>query len=58
MMRPAPGGTRLLVATGAAAASLDELLPLVRAVVASASDVLVMTPVLTNALQWISSGEA
>ena len=50
-----PGGTRLLIATGAAAASLDELPPLVRAVVAGASDVLVMTPVLTSALQWIAS---
>lgn len=48
-------GTRLLIATGEAAASPAELPPLVRALIAQASDVLVMTPVLVSALQWIAS---
>ena len=48
-------GTRLLIATGEAAASLDELPQLVQALIDSASDVLVMTPVLTSRLQWLAS---
>ena len=49
------GGTRLLIATGEAAASQDELPQLVQALIDSASDVLVMTPVLISRLQWLAS---
>lgn len=49
------GGTRLLIATGEAAASTGELPPLVRELVARATEVLVMTPVLTTALEWLAS---
>jgi hypothetical protein len=48
-------GTRLLIATGEAAASQDELPRLVRALIDSASEVLVMTPVLISRLQWLAS---
>ncbi len=48
-------GTRLLIATGEAAASQDELPQLVRALIDSASEVLVMTPVLIGRLQWLAS---
>ena len=50
-----PSGTRLLIATGASAANVDELPPLIRALVGTASEILVMTPVLVGALQWIAS---
>jgi hypothetical protein len=46
---------RLLVATGEVVADPGELPPLVRAVLRSASDVLVMTPVLVSGLRWIAS---
>jgi hypothetical protein len=49
------GGTRLLIATGEAAASEDELPQLVRTLIAGASEVLVMTPVLVSRLQWLAS---
>jgi hypothetical protein len=49
------GGTRLLIATGEAAASQDELPRLVRALIDNASEVLVMTPVLISRLQWLAS---
>jgi hypothetical protein len=49
------GGTRLLIATGEAAASEDELPRLVRALIESASEVHVMTPVLISRLQWLAS---
>ena len=48
-------GTRLLIATGAAAAAVEEVPPLVRALIGTASEVLVMTPVLTSRLRWIAS---
>jgi hypothetical protein len=48
-------GTRLLIATGEAAASEDELPRLVRALIDMASEVLVMTPVLISRLQWLAS---
>jgi hypothetical protein len=47
--------TRLLIATGAAAAAVEDVPPLVRALIATASEVLVMTPVLTSRLRWIAS---
>ena len=43
---------RLLVATGEAAADADELPSLVRVLLESASDILVMTPVLVGRLAW------
>jgi hypothetical protein len=49
------GGTRLLIATGEAATSEDELPRLIRALIDSASEVLVMTPVLVSRLQWLAS---
>jgi hypothetical protein len=49
------GSSRLLIATGEAAASEDELPPLVRALIENASEVLVMTPVLISRLEWLAS---
>lgn len=48
-------GRRLLVATGAAVAEIDELPPLVRGLIEAASDVLVITPILPGGLQWLAS---
>ncbi len=48
-------GTRLLIATGEAAASEDELPRLVRALIETASEVLVMTPMLISRLEWLAS---
>lgn len=45
-------GQRLLVATGAAVAAVDELPPRVRGLLEDASEVLVITPILTGRLQW------
>ena len=49
------GGTRLLIATGEAAASEDALPRLVRALIENASELLVMTPMLISRLQWLAS---
>ncbi len=49
------GGTRLLIATGEAAASEDALPRLVRALIESASELLVMTPMLISRLEWLAS---
>ena len=46
---------RLLVATGAAVAQVDQIPPLVRTLIDAASDVLVITPILPGALQWLVS---
>lgn len=46
---------RLLIATGEAAASVDELPRHVRDLVDSASELLVMTPILVSKLQWLTS---
>lgn len=48
-------GRRLLVATGAAVADIDELPPLVRGLIDAASNVLVITPILPGGLQWLVS---
>ena len=48
-------GTRLLIATGGAAASDDELPRLVQALIENASELLVMTPMLISKLQWLAS---
>jgi hypothetical protein len=46
---------RLLIATGAAASSLEELPPLIRALIESASEIVVVTPMLVTGLQWLAS---
>ena len=46
---------RLLIVTGAAAGNVEELPPLVRALIESASEILVVTPVLPGRLQWLAS---
>ena len=51
----ARGGTRLLIATGEAAASEEELPRLVRTLIENASELLVMTPMLMSRLQWLAS---
>lgn len=48
-------GRRLLVATGAAVADVNELPPLVRDLIDAASEVLVITPILPGGLQWLVS---
>jgi hypothetical protein len=48
-------GTRLLIATGGAAASEEELPRLVRVLIENASELLVMTPLLISRLQWLAS---
>lgn len=52
---PPVRGTRLLIATGEAAASVDELPPLIRALIETAAEIVVMTPVLVGRLQWLAS---
>jgi hypothetical protein len=47
--------TRLLIVTGAAVAGVDELPPHVRSLIESASEILVVTPVLPSRLQWLAS---
>ena len=48
-------GTRLLIVTGAAVADVAELPPLVRSLIESASEILVVSPVLPGRLQWLVS---
>jgi hypothetical protein len=45
-------GRRLLIATGAAVADVNEFPPLVRGLLEAASDVFVITPILPGRLQW------
>jgi hypothetical protein len=52
---PAMEETRLLIVTGAAVADAAELPPLVRSLIESASEILVVTPVLPGRLQWLAS---
>jgi hypothetical protein len=47
--------TRLLIVTGAAVADVADLPPSVRSLIASASEILVVTPVLPGRLEWIAS---
>lgn len=46
---------RLLIATGGVAAGEGALPPLVREIVATASEILVVTPILTNRLRWLAN---
>lgn len=52
---PADDETRLLIVTGSAIADVAELPPLVRSLIQTASEVLVVTPVLPGRLQWLAS---
>ncbi len=52
---PANEETRLLIVTGAAVADTSELPPLVRSLIESASEILVVTPLLPGRLQWLAS---
>jgi hypothetical protein len=48
-------GTRLLIATGEAVADIEELPPLVRGLIETASDILVVSPILAGRLRWLAS---
>jgi hypothetical protein len=47
--------TRLLIASGEAAANVDELPVLIRALIQSASEIIVITPILVSRLRWLAS---
>jgi len=47
--------TRLLIVTGAAVAEANRLPSLVRTLIGSAAEILVITPVLPSRLEWIAS---
>jgi hypothetical protein len=47
--------TRLLIAAGEAVAGLEELPPLVRRLVETAAEILVVSPVLVGRLHWLAS---
>ncbi len=51
---PAPGIQRLLVVSDAAVADVDELPPVVRAIIDAAIDVYVLTPTLPGRLAWLA----
>jgi hypothetical protein len=51
----AAGQTRLLIATGEAAAHVDELPPLIQTLIQNASEVRVITPILVSRLRWLAS---
>jgi hypothetical protein len=52
---PSNDGARLLIVTGAAVADVEELPALVQSLIVSASEILVVTPVLPSRLQWLAS---
>ena len=54
-MDEASGERRLLIATGAVAADVTQLPALVRELIESASDILVISPILPGRLQWLVS---
>ena len=55
MATHADSHTRLLIVTGAVVADVTELPPLIRSLILSASEILVITPVLAARLQWLAS---
>jgi hypothetical protein len=55
MTNAADGDTRLLIVTGAAVADVADLPPLIRSLISSASEILVIAPVLPGRLQWLAS---
>jgi hypothetical protein len=50
-----PGGTRLLIAAGEAVADLEKLPALIRRLIETASEILVVSPVLVGRLRWLAS---
>ena len=54
-MDEASDGRRLLITTGAVAADVTQLPALVRELIESASDILVITPILPGRLEWLVS---
>jgi hypothetical protein len=52
---PDDDNTRLLIVTGAAATDVDELPQLIRVLLQSSSEILVVTPVLPGRLAWLAS---
>ncbi|MDQ3778231.1 MAG: hypothetical protein M3310_05115 [Actinomycetota bacterium] len=52
---PPEQGSRLLIVTGAALADVVVLPPLVRSLIESAAEILVVAPVLPGRLQWLAS---
>ena len=55
MAKSAETDTRLLIVTGAALADVGELPPLIRSLISSASEILVIAPTLPGRLQWLAS---
>jgi hypothetical protein len=49
------GDTRLLIVTGSVVADVAELPPLIRTLISSASEIVVIAPVLPGRLQWLAS---
>ena len=49
------GGTRLLIAAGEAVADLEKLPALIRRLIETASEILVVSPVLVGRLRWLAS---
>jgi hypothetical protein len=49
------GGTRLLIAAGEAVADLEKLPALIRKLIETASEILVVSPVLVGRLRWLAS---
>jgi hypothetical protein len=49
------GGTRLLIAAGEAVADLENLPTLIRRLIETASEILVVSPVLVGRLRWLAS---
>jgi hypothetical protein len=49
------GGPRLLIAAGEAVAGLEELPALIRRLIETASDILVVSRVLVGRLRWLAS---
>jgi hypothetical protein len=49
------GGTRLLIVAGEAVAELEKLPALIRRLIETASEILVVSPVLVGRLRWLAS---
>jgi hypothetical protein len=49
------GETRLLIAAGEAAADLEKLPALIRRLIETASEILIVSPVLVGRLRWLAS---
>jgi hypothetical protein len=49
------GGSRLLIAAGETVSGLEELPAIIRRLIETASDILVVSPVLVTRLRWLAS---